>query len=164
MLDLLINQGLKNIGLVQGFGEQITEKILATNKLIDTDGLWAFEDGKVQDGHKVALSADEFEELPFLDLEHNTFYQNYYKPVIESGDLGQHSMGIIFGSQGLDVNRGCPFNCTYCSVPQYEEKLVTFSPKRVVDELEYLACEAGFFMFTFTNSNIMFYKKESVKS
>ena len=163
MLELLIEKGLKNIGLVQGFGEKITEEILATDKLIDTEGLWAFEDGKMQVGHKMSLSQDELEALPFLDLEHNTFYQNHYKPVIESGDLGQHSMGIIFGSQGLDVNRGCPFNCAYCSVPQYEEKLVTFSPKRVVDELEYLAKEAGFFMFTFTNSNIMFYKQEWIQ-
>lgn len=163
MLELLIAQGLKNIGLVQGFGEKITDEILSSNKLIDTEGLWAFEDGKIQVGHKISLSESELEELPFLDLKHNTFYQNYYKPVIESGELGEYNMGIIFGSQGLDVNRGCPFNCTYCSVPQYEEKLVTFSPKRVVDEIEYLAKEAGFFMFTFTNSNIMFFKQEWIE-
>ena len=109
------------------------------------------------------MANQEFEALPFLNLEHNTFYQNYYKPVIESGDLGEYEMGIIFASQGLDVNRGCPFSCTYCSVPQYEEQLISFSPKRVVDELEYLALEAGFFMFTFTNSNIMFYQPEWIR-
>jgi len=163
MLELLIENGLRNIGLVQGFGEKITDEILSKNRLSEITGLWAFEDGKVQRGSKVSLTQSEFDELPFLDLEHNTFYQNYYKPVLESGDLGDFSMGIIFGSQGLDVNRGCPFNCTYCSVPQYEEKLITFSPKRVVDELEYLANEAGFFMFTFTNSNIMFYQKEWIQ-
>jgi len=163
MLELLIENGLRNIGLVQGFGEKITDEILTKNRLSEVNSLWAFEDGKMQHGKKVALAQSEFDELPFLDLEHNTFYQNYYKPVLESGDFGEFSMGIIFGSQGLDVNRGCPFNCTYCSVPQYEEKLITFSPKRVVDELEFLANEAGFFMFTFTNSNIMFYQKEWIQ-
>ena len=157
MTELLIEKGLSDFGLVQGLGEKITDEILTKNQLCGIDGLWAYEDKKMQKGHKVCLTNEEFEALPFLDLEHNTFYQNYYKPVIESGDLGQYEMGIIFASQGLDVNRGCPFNCTYCSVPQYEESLILFSPKRVVDELEYLAKEAGFFMFTFTNSNIMFY-------
>lgn len=162
-LELLVGHGLKNVGLVQGLGEKITDEILTQDRLVGVNKLWAYEDGKMQEGGKVCLTESEFEELPFLDLTHNTFYQNYYKPVIESGDLGDYDMGIIFASQGLDVNRGCPFNCTYCSVPQYEEKLVTFSPKRVVDELEYLAKEAGFFMFTFTNSNIMFFQKEWIE-
>jgi len=163
MLELLIEKGMRNIGLVQGFGEKITDEILSTTRLTDVDGLWAFEDGKKQIGKKITLTQSDFDGLPFLDLEHNTFYQKYYKPTLESGDLGENSMGVIFASQGLDVNRGCPFCCTYCSVPQYEEKLITFSPKRAVDELEYLAKEAGFFMFTFTNSNIMFFQKEWIQ-
>ncbi|MBN2096367.1 radical SAM protein [Candidatus Peregrinibacteria bacterium] len=155
MMELLIEKGLKDFGVVQGLGEKITDEILSKNQLHGIDGLWAYENDELQKGHKVTLAPDEFEALPFLDLDHNTFYQNYYKPVIESGDLGDYDMELIFASQGLEVNRGCPFNCTYCSVPQYEEKLITFSPKRAVDELEYLAKEAGFFMFTFTNSNIL---------
>ena len=163
MTELLIEKGLTDFGVVQGLGEKITDEILSKNQLHGIDGLWAYEKGELQKGHKVTLTSGELEALPFLDLEHNTFYQNYYKPVIESGDLGQFDMGLIFASQGLDVNRGCPFNCTYCSVPQYDKKLITFSPKRVVDELEYLAKEAGFFMFTFTNSNIMFLDTEWIR-
>jgi hypothetical protein len=163
MMELIIKKGLKTFGVVAGFGEKITHQILTEDKLIGIENLWAYENGKSQKGGKITLTQSEFEALPFLDLEHNTFYQNYYKPALESGDLGEYDMGIIFSSQGLDVNRGCPFNCTYCSVPQYEAKLITFSPKRVVDELEYLAKEAGFFMFTFTNSNIMFYQKEWIQ-
>ncbi len=157
MLELLMESGLERIGVVQGLGEKITDEILQKELLTDVHGLWAFDNGHQKDGEKVALTQEEYEATPFLDLKYNTFYQQYYKPVMEAKDLGKYSMEIIFGSQGLDVNRGCPFNCTYCSVPQYERKLITYSPKRVVDELEYLAKEAGFFMFTFTNSNIMFY-------
>ena len=160
MLELLIANGLERIGVVQGLGEKITDEILQKEKLTDVHGLWAFDDGHQKNGEKVALNQEEYESTPFLDLKYNTFYQNYYKPVIDSGDLGKYSMELIFASQGLDVNRGCPFNCTYCSVPQYERRLITYSPKRVVDEMEYLAKEAGFFMFTFTNSNIMFYDEE----
>ncbi len=157
MLELLIENGLERIGVVQGLGEKITDEVLQKDKLTDVHGLWSYDDGHQKEGEKVALTQEEYEDTPFLDLKYNTFYQQYYKPVIEAQDLGKYSMEIIFGSQGLDVNRGCPFNCTYCSVPQYERKLITYSPKRVVDELEHLAKEAGFFMFTFTNSNIMFY-------
>jgi len=157
MLELLIENGLERIGVVQGLGEKITDEILQKEKLTDVSGLWAYDDGRQKDGEKVALTQEEYEATPFLDLKYNTFYQEYYKPVMEAQELGKYGMEIIFGSQGLDVNRGCPFNCTYCSVPQYEKKLIMYSPKRVVDELEHLAKEAGFFMFTFTNSNIMFY-------
>ncbi|MBN2306961.1 radical SAM protein, partial [Candidatus Peregrinibacteria bacterium] len=157
MLELLIKNGLQRIGVVQGLGEKITDEILQKEKLTDVNSLWAFDAGHRKDGEKVALTQEEYETTPFLNLKYNTFYQQYYKPVLEAGELGKYSMEIIFVSQGLDVNRGCPFNCTYCSVPQYERRLITYSPKRVVDELEHLAKEAGFFMFTFTNSNIMFY-------
>lgn len=160
MLELLIENGLKRIGVVQGLGEKIVDEILTKKKLTDVKSLWAYEDGHRKDGEKVSLTQDEYEATPFLDLKYNTFYQQYYRPVIETQDLGKYGMEIIFGSQGLDLNRGCPFNCTYCSVPQYERKLIAYSPKRAVDELEHLAKEAGFFMFTFTNSNIMFYDEK----
>ena len=160
MLELLIQSGLQRIGVVQGLGEKITDEILQKDKLTDVHGLWAYEKGHQKDGEKIALTQEEYEATPFLDLKYNTFYQQYYRPVMEAEDLGKYGMEIIFGSQGLDVNRGCPFNCTYCSVPQYERRLIMYSPKRVVDELEHLAKEAGFFMFTFTNSNIMFYDED----
>ena len=160
MLELLIERGLQRIGVVQGLGEKITDEILKTEKLTNVPGLWAYEKGQQKDGEKVALTQDEYEATPFLDLKYNTFYQQYYRPAIEAQDLGKYGMEIVFSSQGLDVNRGCPFNCTYCSVPQYERKLIKYSPQRAVDELEYLAKEAGFFMFTFTNSNIMFYDEQ----
>ncbi len=163
LLEVLIESGLKNIGVVQGLGEKITDEILSTPKLKDVHGLWAFENRELKEGEKVQLSQEEYSRTPLLDLNFNTFYQNYYKPVIDKNDLGDYSMELIFASQGLDVNRGCPFNCTYCSVPQYERKLITYSPKRVVDELQHLAEEAGFFMFTFTNSNIMFYEEEWIE-
>ncbi len=160
MLELMMENGLERIGVVQGLGEKITDEILQKEKLTDVHGLWAYDDGHQKDGEKVALNNEEYAETPFLDLKYNTFYQEYFKPVIEAEDLGKYSMEIIFGSQGLDVNRGCPFNCSYCSVPQYERRLIMYTPKRVVDELEHLSKESGFFMYTFTNSNIMFYDED----
>ncbi|MBI5422340.1 B12-binding domain-containing radical SAM protein [Candidatus Peregrinibacteria bacterium] len=163
MMELLMAQNLGDVALVQGMGEKILVEILEKNRFTGIDGLWAFENGQFQTGGKIALTGEEYAQSPFLSLAHNTFYQNYYKPVLESGDLGEFGMELIFSSQGLDLNRGCPFNCTYCSVPQYESKMVAFSPKRVADELEYLAREAGFFMFTFTNSNILFLHAEWIR-
>lgn len=157
MLELLIERGLERVGVVQGLGEKITAEILEKENLREVEGLWVFEDGEQRGGQKIALTNEEYNVTPFLNLKYNTFYQHYYKPVMEAQDLGKYGMELIFSSQGLDVNRGCPFSCSYCSVPQYERRLIMYTPKRVVDELEYLAKEAGFFMFTFTNSNIMFY-------
>lgn len=162
-LDLFKTSGLQCIGVVQGLGEKICDTILQSKSLLGVEGLWAFENGESQPGAKVGLTQEEFEQTPFLSLRHNPFYQQYYRPMLETQSLGNYSMEVVFGSQGFDVNRGCPFSCTYCSVPQYERKLITYSPQRVADELEYLAREAGFFMFTFTYSNIMFYTPEWIR-
>ncbi len=162
-LELFAQSGLERIGVVQGLGEKICDLILQAPSLLAVEGLWAYEKGERRDGQKVALTQEEFEATPFLSLKHNSFYQHYYKPMLESRSLNGQSMETVFGSQGMDVNRGCPFSCTYCSVPQYERKLITYSPKRVADELEHLAREGGFFMFTFTYSNIMFYTPEWIR-
>ncbi len=163
LAEFLITRGLDKIGIVEGLGEKITDEILRSHSLLDVNGLWAYENKKFKEGEKMSMTREEYEATPFLDLRYNTFYQNYYKPATESGDLGDSGLEMIFGSQGLDVNRGCPFKCTYCSVPQYEKRMIEYSPKRAVDELEYLAREAGFFMFTFTNSNIMFYEESWIR-
>jgi pyruvate-formate lyase-activating enzyme len=163
-MELLAGQNLGDLGLVQGMGEKITHDILSNNRFAGVDGLWAFVSGKWQVGHKVTLTQEEFAQTPLLSLDHNPFYQHHYKPALDRGSLGNLKMGTIFSSQGLDVNRGCPFRCTYCSVPQYEEKMVAYSPQRVADELEFLAREAGFFMFTFTNSNILSLEADWVRA
>ncbi|MBU1935678.1 cobalamin B12-binding domain-containing protein, partial [Patescibacteria group bacterium] len=75
MTELLMESGLQNIGVVEGLGEKITDEILNKNNLSDVNGLWCFENGKFKEGEKVALTQEEFEGTPFLDLEYNTFYQ-----------------------------------------------------------------------------------------
>src|SRR3989338_3972693 len=71
MTQLLIGHGIENIGLVQGLGEKITDEILSRDELLGIEGLWAFQKGKLQRGRKVAVTSAEFEQFPYLSLEHN---------------------------------------------------------------------------------------------
>jgi radical SAM superfamily enzyme YgiQ (UPF0313 family) len=50
----------------------------------------------------------------------------------------------------LATNRGCPFNCAFCADHvYYGKRLRRFSPKRIVDEIEYDIREIGVDQFLF---------------
>ena len=88
----------------------------------------------------------------------------YYLSGVGIATIGTDGSGLdtIYTAQGLDVNHGCPFNCSYCSVHIFGHQVSEYPPERVCDELEYLARETGFFMFTFTNSNLLFLRRDWV--
>ncbi|MCP5003088.1 MAG: radical SAM protein [Planctomycetes bacterium] len=43
----------------------------------------------------------------------------------------------------LITNRGCPFQCTYCSKSVFGDKYRTLSPQRVIDEIKHVVSEYG---------------------
>jgi len=161
VLELFKSIGFTNLGLVQGYGELVLEKIMQEpEKIAQVKGVWSIRDKKITEGELQRLSSDQMSELPFLNPKYNTFYQLWYKPFMEEQSRSPHSIDTIFTAQGLDVNHGCPFNCSYCSVHVFGREISEISPGRAVDELEKLARETGFFMFTYTNSNLMFVRRD----
>jgi radical SAM superfamily enzyme YgiQ (UPF0313 family) len=166
VVDLVKSLGYSNIGLVQGYGEFALEKIMRSpQKLHDIDGIWSYSNGRATSGRLQRFSPEETKKIPLLDPRFNTFYQLYYKPFLEGhtaeGDTPEDlPVDALYTAQGLDVNHGCPFNCSYCSVHIFGNAVSEYTPQRVCDELETLAKETGFFMFTFTNSNLLFLRKE----
>ncbi len=161
VLELFKSIGYTNLGLVQGYGELVLGKIMQEpEKIAEVKGVWSIRDKKITEGELQRLSSEEMSELPFLNPKYNTFYQLWYKPFMEEGSRSPHSIDTIFTAQGLDVNHGCPFNCSYCSVHVFGREISEVSPGRAVDELEKLARETGFFMFTYTNSNLMFVRRD----
>ncbi len=161
VLELFKSIGFTNLGLVQGYGELVLEKIMQEpEKIAEVKGVWSIRDKKITAGELQRLSSDQMSELPFLNPKYNTFYQLWYKPFMEEASRSPHSIDTIFTAQGLDVNHGCPFNCSYCSVHVFGREISEVSPRRAVDELEKLVRETGFFMFTYTNSNLMFVRRD----
>ncbi len=161
ILKLFEGLGFGNLGLVQGYGEFKLEEILCgAGDLSRIDGVWSLKNGILTKGSLQRLSGEQMATLPFLNPRYNTFYQLYFKPYIEGNCDKKRTTDIIYGAQGLDINHGCPFKCSYCSVHIFGHTVTEYTPEHVCDELEYLAAETGFFMFTFTNSNLMFIRKE----
>jgi radical SAM superfamily enzyme YgiQ (UPF0313 family) len=57
------------------------------------------------------------------------------------------------GSVNLQTKRGCAFDCSYCTYPDLEGRLVrTRSPQRVVDEMEHVLERYGVDSFFFVDS------------
>lgn len=161
LIEMLKNLGFNNLGLVQGYGELVLEQIiLKRDRLSEVEGVWSWQHNVMTKGSLQRLSDEQMAALPFLNPKYNTFYQQYFKPYVEGAQGADFSLDTIFFAQGLDCNHGCPFNCSYCSVHIFGHKINEYTPQRVCDELEYLARETGFFMFTFTNSNLMFLRRE----
>lgn len=164
VLELMQQTGLQNLGLIQGYGEFKLEEILNNQtNLSEIEGVWSLQNDKLTEGTLQRFTSEQMESLPLLNPTYNTFYQNYYKPFQDSQSNNQSSefsLDMIYSAQGLDTNHGCPFNCSYCSVHIFGHQMSEYTPKRVCDELEHTAKETGIFMYTFTNSNLLFLRRE----
>lgn len=164
------NLGFTKLGLVAGYGEFVLERALRNLEHFEhAEGLWSrvgknfwgfTTKSKITVGKIQRLTNTELDALPFLNPELNSFFKLKYEPVLTRGNLGAENQTEIFSAQGLDVNQGCAFACSYCSTPAFGQFVATYSPHRVVDEIQRLAEQTGCFHFTFTNSNVLFYTRE----
>jgi radical SAM superfamily enzyme YgiQ (UPF0313 family) len=153
--------GYENIGLVQGYGEFALEKIMRNPlNLAGIKEVWSSQKGRESKGTLQRFTPEETGKIPPLNPRYNTFFQLYYRPFLDGSAKEEMPVDAIYTAQGLDVNHGCPFNCSYCSVHIYGNTVSEYTPQRVCDELESLAKETGFFMFTFTNSNLLFLRRQ----
>lgn len=164
VLDLFKDMGFTNLGLVQGYGEFKLKEIMdRPDKIKEIEGVWSWTGNSLTSGNLQRPKEEQLAQLPVLNNKYNTFYQLHYKPAIESKDNGVTTgkqLDLLFSAQGLDVNQGCPFNCSYCSVHIFGHAVTEYSPQRCADEVEKIAKETGIFMFTYTNSNLMFVRRD----
>jgi len=160
ILDVFKEFGINNMGLVQGYGEFLLTKALKNlTNLKDITGLWSWQKNKLTIGNLQRFNSFELDKLPFLNPKFNTFYQTVFKSCLENNNLGKFSQDMVFSALGLDVNQGCAYSCSYCSVPAFGRVIAEYKPQRVVDEIQQISTETGIFMYTFTNSNILFYSR-----
>jgi anaerobic magnesium-protoporphyrin IX monomethyl ester cyclase len=62
----------------------------------------------------------------------------------------------------MSIARGCPFSCSFCETKKlWGNTCRTFSPARVLDEVEYLAAKFGTRGIYFLNDNFTIKKKET---
>src|SRR5215470_8706233 len=130
--------------VVAGEGEKTLEGMIAAGfrleAMRDLPGIAFRCDGAVCINPKRDLVAD-MDELPFPDYSLISF-QDYIDV------LGARFL------PSLEVGRGCPFHCTFCSTSlMWEKDFRVKSPARIVAEMRALAETYGFTTFDFIHDN-----------
>jgi radical SAM superfamily enzyme YgiQ (UPF0313 family) len=146
----------KSFAIVAGYGEMPTLKALENSAWETIPELFTAQSA----GLIVRPHSEEIASWPLLDLSFSAFAQKVYAPCLRNNSLGDMALPEVFSAFGLDVNHGCAYDCAYCSLPAFGRTLATYSPERVVQEMRHLSETAGIFMFTFTNSNLLFWTRE----
>jgi len=149
-------KGFTKISAVAGYGENLTLAILENENWNEIEGLWT----PIQTGFLQRPTSEEINQWPLLDLKFSPFAQKVFLPCVKKNSLGDFALSTVFSAFGLDVNHGCPYDCSYCSLPAFGRKVATYTPEKVVKEMQMIGEEAGIFMFTFTNSNLLFWDRQ----
>ncbi len=149
---------LQYLGLnfaIRGDGElsflQFVERYLKNDdrKVAQIKGLVIFKNGKVIVDNP-PWRIENLDDIPivdpsrYIDLKE---YRKYNSPL------------------QIQTKRGCPLSCIYCTYNKIEGKCYRFkSPKRVVDEIEYLVKKTGINHVEFTDStfNVPLYHAKAI--
>lgn len=128
----------KNIDLICiGEGEEVLvelcEKMYNGEDYTQIKNLWIKENGRII--KNPVRGVVDLDELPFIDYD-----------IFEKKRLYRPMYGKIYTMIHVELDRGCPFNCTYCEAPQlrqlYKENGHIYyrrkSVKRAKAELEHL--------------------------
>jgi radical SAM superfamily enzyme YgiQ (UPF0313 family) len=102
-------------------------KALATGKdLKSVKGIWAKDGNKIIKNPKGSLV--EMCDLPMLDF-HRYDPKRIYRPM----------SGKLWRMVPIEFSRGCPYKCTFCSAPVFEEEFKdvgTWSRHKPIDQIE----------------------------
>jgi Fe-S oxidoreductase len=127
-----------------GEGEKTLEELFLAGfkpeKFAQIPGLAIRENGEIKLTPKRTLIKD-MDEFPFPDYS-----------LINFEDYISHQSGAYYPN--VEVGRGCPFHCTFCSTAlMWEKDYRVKSPQRILAEMEHLYNNHGFQYFDFIHDN-----------
>ncbi|MCC6273021.1 MAG: radical SAM protein [Deltaproteobacteria bacterium] len=130
--------------VVAGEGERTLAEMVECGFRLDAfrevPGLWYRDDGRIQSNAKRAL-VENMDDLPFPDYA-----------LVNIWDYAEFQGGGY--SPCIEVGRGCPFHCTFCSTSlMWEKDFRVKSPARIFQEMKRLNETFGFASFDFIHDN-----------
>ena len=142
--------------LIQKIEKQKTVKNLNKNIFKEVKGIAFLNDGKTF-VTKSRPFIEDLDSLPF-PARHLLPMQKYF----ESQKDSKYSRGISERNISIITSRGCPFNCTFCSIHlTMGRKYRARSPKNVVDEIEQLINDYDIKHIEFEDDNLTLYRKRT---
>ena len=98
---------------------------------------------------------------PIMDLDSLPFLSYHLLPIDKYKPHPPH--GIRSPFIAMMSSRGCPYKCIYCSKPIFGGKFRAQSPKRTVDEIEYLKDNFGINEIMFYDDSFTLDKKRIIQ-
>jgi len=124
--DLLKNSHIDIV--VSGEGDKTFQSIVESQNLKDIPNIYYKDNEKILHSDILQDGIKDLDSLPF--------------PAYFLYDIHKYSMSKIFARRSplafMETSRGCYAHCVYCNKNIHGYKLRHKSPKRVVDEMEYL--------------------------
>ncbi|HSA59987.1 MAG TPA: radical SAM protein [bacterium] len=133
-----------------GEGEKTLEDLVQAgfdkHKIPEIPGVGYRHDGVAKlTAHRALVP--NMDELPYPDYS-----------LIRFSDYSAHHLSTYVAH--VEVGRGCPYSCTFCSTAlMWEKDFRVKSPRRILDEMEFLNKEYGFKEFGFIHDNFTTSKK-----
>lgn len=87
---------------------KLCEKMYRNEDYTDVSGIWFKKNGKLIKNPGESLT--DINKLPYLDFSIHE-KERFYRPM----------QGKIYRMLPVEISRGCPFGCTYCSAPTLKE-------------------------------------------
>jgi radical SAM superfamily enzyme YgiQ (UPF0313 family) len=128
------------LGESEGKIESIIEFLDSNDRNSNIEGI-VYRSGNEIIYNKQITLIDDLDSLPFLDFS-----------LIPIEDIK---------TMPLDVGRGCPFGCTYCSTKTFWKRFFRLkSSRRIVDEIKYVKTKYGIENFSFVHDLFTANKKK----
>lgn len=130
--------------VVVGEGERTLEDLVRAGfdrrRFAEIPGIAYREGGEVKSTPSRPL-VENMDDLPFPDYS-----------LIDFKDYEPHQISVY--NAHVEVGRGCPYSCTFCSTSlMWEKNFRVKSPRRILDEMTFLYERYGFTAFDFIHDN-----------
>ena len=145
--------------VVMGEGERaMVELATSITKCEDDSAIAAIPGIAYRHKEKIVKTAPRF----ILDLDQIPFPARHLLPMHLYNRMVEYLSARP--ADLMNVVRGCPYNCTYCEIRKlWGQKCRSFSPPRVVEEIDHLINKHGSKGIYFIGDNFTIQKKQTIE-